>query len=87
MSDQQGPIPNLEYDLVSIVYHASQAVPSADRYAEDARYSRLTELAAFFENVRNQNADRAREGLALLRKLEAQAGLEGGGGKPEGRYS
>jgi hypothetical protein len=69
---------DVEYNLISIAYHALQGAETMDMYVSDAERSGDQELAQFFRDVQQQNrtlADRARQ---LLRR---EAGGSGSGGQ------
>ena len=55
------------YDLVSIIYHALQGAETYGMYVTDAKEVGDTELAKFFQEVQDeerQRADRAKQFLA-----------------------
>ena len=60
---------DIVYDLVSIQYHALQAVNSYDQYLEDAKRLDDDELSAFIEECRQQDVARARRCHELLGPL------------------
>lgn len=60
---------DIVYDLVSIQYHALQAVSSYDDYLDDAKQIDDTELTSFIEECRRQDVDRARRCHELLGPL------------------
>ena len=65
---------DVEYNLISIAYHALQGAETMDMYVSDAERTGDQELAQFFRDTQQQNralADRAR---ALLRRQVAQGG-------------
>ncbi len=69
---------DVEYNLISIAYHALQGAETMDMYVSDAERSGDQELAQFFRDVQQNNrqlADRARQ---LLRR---QVGQGSGGSK------
>ena len=69
---------DVEYNLISIAYHALQGAETMDMYVSDAERSGDQELAQFFRDVQQNNrqlADRARQ---LLRR---QVGQGSGGGQ------
>ena len=65
---------DVEYNLISIAYHALQGADTMDAYVSDAEQSGDRDLAQFFRDVQQQNkqvADRARQ---LLRRQSGQGG-------------
>ena len=57
---------NKEYDLVSVIYNASQAADTCRQYISDAKDDQ--EVARFFNNVIDTNADLVQKGKDLLKK-------------------
>lgn len=69
MGTAHTPADDVVYDLVSIQYHALQGAQVTDKYIEDA--ADHDDVRSFFEEVAQQDADRARrchELLAMLTK-------------------
>jgi hypothetical protein len=60
---------NIVYDIVSIQYHALQAVESYDSYLKDAHREDHRELTQFIEQCRDQDQERARRCHELLKDL------------------
>jgi hypothetical protein len=54
------------YDLVSVLYHALQGGETAQQYIDDARKAGDEELATFFEQVQDEDRERADEAKQLL---------------------
>lgn len=76
---------NLFYDLVSIQYHALKGQEVYGRYIKDAQGQQ--EIVKFFEQVRDQDIQRAEQCHRLLTQL-TQSGTggqngQGGGGTAE----
>jgi hypothetical protein len=67
MANQQ-PMDNKDYDLVSVVYHASQGAETADRYLKDAQKSGDDDLKQYLEQVRTQYVELAQQGKKLLKQ-------------------
>jgi hypothetical protein len=61
------PLKDKDYDLISVVYHASQGVETCRQYALDAKSEGDQDAATFFEEVREQYANMARKGKDLLK--------------------
>jgi hypothetical protein len=64
--DLQLEIPNEEYNLVSILYHALQGAETYIDYVEDAEDSGDEELASFFKDVQQEEIRRAERAKQLL---------------------
>src|SRR3954452_22680081 len=58
--------PNTIYDLASVLFRALEGGASYDTYIEDAEREGDQELAAFFIQVRDEDAMRADEAQRLL---------------------
>lgn len=56
---------NKEYDLVSVIYNASQAADTCRQYIRDAKGDQ--EVERFFNNVVDTNADLVQKGKDLLK--------------------
>jgi len=54
-----------EYDLVSVIYNASQAADTCRQYIQDARGDQ--EVERFFNDVVDTNADLVQKGKDLLK--------------------
>jgi hypothetical protein len=67
MANQQ-PMDNKDYDLVSVVYHASQGAETADKYLKDAQKSGDDDLKQYLEQVRTQYVELAQQGKKLLKQ-------------------
>jgi hypothetical protein len=64
----QPGVPDVEYDLISLIYHNLEGVEASGRYASDAVEAGEDELAQLFRDAQQsylQQADRARQ---LLRQ-------------------
>ena len=69
---------NLFYDLVSVQYHALKGQEVYGRYIKDAQGQQ--EIVRFFEQVRDQDIQRAEECHRLLTQLSG--GQTGGTAEP-----
>lgn len=61
-----------DYDLISVLYHALQAVDTCAKYRQDAQSQGSPEIAAFMEQVQQQNLQislRAKELLFRQRQV------------------
>jgi len=74
MGNQNIVTSNLFYDLVSIQYHALKGQEVYSRFIKDAQGNQ--ELVTFFEQVRDQDIQRAEACHRFLTQLS------GGGGEP-----
>lgn len=54
------------YDLISVLYHATHGAWNYEQYIADAEGRGDGELASFFREVREANAQRAERAKALL---------------------
>ena len=57
-----------DYDLISVIYHASQGCETSRQYAADAQRENDEEAAAFFNKALELNAQLVRRGKELLEK-------------------
>ena len=58
---------NKDYDIISVIYNASQAVEVCDQYVQDAKKEGDKEAASFFSEVRQQNESMIVHGKDLLK--------------------
>src|SRR3954454_11172055 len=73
MATQHTPADDIVYDLVAIQDHALQGAEATDKYLKDAEGH--DDVRAFFEEVAQQDADRALRAHKLLGSLTSSAGL------------
>jgi hypothetical protein len=59
-------ISNARYNLVSVLYHALEGGATYDTYIQDAENEGDRELAEFFRQVQQQDAQRAQQAKSLL---------------------
>jgi rubrerythrin len=59
-------ISNATYDLVSVLYHALKGGATYDKYIQDAEQEGDQELAQFFRQVQQEDAQRAQQAKSLL---------------------
>lgn len=64
---KQGPLNDRDYDLISVVYHASQGAETCRQYASDAEEEGDQDTARFFEEVQNRYVELANRGKDLLK--------------------
>lgn len=60
---------DVTYDLVSVQYHSLKAGHDYGQYVRDARNAGRDDIAEFFEQVMNQDADRARTCHEFIKEL------------------
>lgn len=61
------PIKDKDYDLISLVYHASQGVETCRQFATDAKNEGDADAAAFFDDAGEQYAQLVTKGKDLLK--------------------
>ena len=59
-------ISNATYDLVSVLYHVLEGGATYDKYIQDAEQEGDQELAQFFRQVQQEDAQRAQQAKSLL---------------------
>lgn len=64
--EQATGIRDTRYNLVSVLYHAAQGGTVYAKYIEDAEQEGDGELADFFRQVQEQDAERAQKAKSLL---------------------
>jgi hypothetical protein len=57
-----------DYDLISVIYHASQGCETAKQYASDAERENDKEAAAFFNEALKLSAQLVHQGKELLKQ-------------------
>jgi hypothetical protein len=57
-----------DYDLISVIYHASQGCETARQYAADAKRENDEDAAAFFNEAVKLNAQLVDKGKNLLKQ-------------------
>ena len=78
MQGQQTPnVQNVQYDLVSVAYHALEGATTYQQYAQDAQQSGDQELAQFFQQVCQQAASNGQRALELLAQRGGQSSSRG----------
>lgn len=68
------PVQNLQYDLVSTLYHALESNASIQQYINDANQQGNSDAAQFFQQVAQQDQQRAQQAQDLLMKLAGSSG-------------
>jgi rubrerythrin len=64
--EQSTGISNARYNLVSVLYHALEGGATYDKYVQDAQSEGDDELVQFFQQVQQQDAQRAQQAKQLL---------------------
>ena len=84
MADSQGNTgtQDVQYNLISIAYHALQGAETYDQYIQDAEQGGNRDLAQFFREVKEENRRRADRAKQLLGQMLAggQSQSQAGGG-------
>lgn len=62
------PLENKDYDLISVIYHASQGYETCEKYAQDAKQAGDRDCAQFFQEVCAQNMKLVEKGKDLLKQ-------------------
>ncbi|WP_437487139.1 hypothetical protein WME75_05955 [Sorangium sp. So ce1014] len=76
-------VPDKDYNLVSVLYHALQGAETYSQYVQDAQRQGDQELASFFSEVRQEHlrlAERAKQLLGQRLSGGARAGQGGARG-------
>lgn len=63
-----GPFKDKDYDLASVIYHASQGAAICSQYATDADKEGDSEAVRFFKEVQEQNTRLVQKGKDLLKQ-------------------
>lgn len=58
---------NKDYDLISVIYNASQATETCSQYIKDAEKERDPEVKQFFNEVLETNSHLVQRGKQLLK--------------------
>jgi len=69
-----GGTTDLEFDLVSVIYHSLQGMQAAGVYADDAVATGDDELAGFFQAMQQESRQRAEHAKQLLGQRLQRAG-------------
>jgi len=57
-----------QYNLLSVLYHASQGAETIDKYLEDAQKAGDQEMTQFLQTVQQQYVQLAQQGKQLLKQ-------------------
>jgi vacuolar-type H+-ATPase subunit H len=57
-----------EYDIISVIYNASQAAETCQKYIQDAQREGDRDVMQFFNEVVERNVDMIQKGKELLKK-------------------
>jgi hypothetical protein len=64
---------DVEFDLVSVQYHSLKAGHDYGQYVRNAKNAGLDDVVSFFEEVKNQDSQRAERCHELLAKLQSSS--------------
>jgi rubrerythrin len=67
-------ISNVQYDLVSVMYHALQGAQTNETYSRDAEQEGDQEAAQFFREVKQEDQKRAERGKQLFTQRASKVG-------------
>lgn len=67
MAGTSSPLNDRNYDVISVMYHLLQGSDTLDQYRADAENSNDDELAAFFQEVQENNKQLAEKAQSLLK--------------------
>ncbi len=70
---QQTGVSNTYYDLVSVLYHALEASQTYASYIRDAQASGNQQLVQFFQQVQQEDNNRAQRAQQLLTQLSQRS--------------
>jgi hypothetical protein len=65
---ENGILKDKDYDLISVIYHASQGCETTRQYSSDAQRENDKEAAAFFNEALKLNAQLVQKGKKLLKQ-------------------
>lgn len=73
MSQGQGATgtPNFVFDLVSVLYHSLESGSKIQQYIQDAQQSGNNDLVQFFQQVQQQDKQRAQQAQQILSKISS----------------
>lgn len=60
---------DVQYNIISVLYHALQAAETIDKYIGDAEQSGNQDAVQFFQEVKQENTQRADRAKQLLGQL------------------
>src|SRR5947209_17639054 len=66
-------VQNVQFDLVSVAYHALEGATTYQKYAQDAQQGGDQELAQFFQQIAQQAASNGQMALQLLARRMGQS--------------
>lgn len=66
MAHQQTGVSNVNYDIVSALYHTLQSAETCSKYIQDAEQEGDREVAEFFQEMQNQSRQLAERAQSLL---------------------
>jgi hypothetical protein len=63
--------PNFVFDLVSVLYHSLESGSKIQQYLQDAQQSGNNDLVQFFQQVQQQDKQRAQQAQQILSKISS----------------
>lgn len=66
MATPQTGASDVTYNLTSVLYHALQGAENYARYADDAQQQNDSDLASFFQEMQQEERERAQRAKQLL---------------------
>ncbi len=73
MTQSNTGMSDVQYDLVSVLYHALSAGQTHSKYIQDAQKAGNQELAQFFQQVQQEDNARAQKAMQMLSKMGGQS--------------
>lgn len=81
------PVSNPDYNLISILYHRLQEGETLRQYIDDAKSAGENDLASFFQELQNEDKQRAERASNLLKhhlEMHSKNGGTGSGSRSTG---
>jgi len=63
--------PNFVFDLVSVLYHSLESGSTLQQYIQDAQQAGNNELVQFFQQIQQQDKQRAQQAQQILGKISS----------------
>ncbi len=64
---EKQPLQNKDYDLISVIYHASQGYETCEKYCDDAEKAGDRDAVQFFREVQEHSMQMVEKGKQLLK--------------------
>jgi hypothetical protein len=71
---QQTSVPNIYFDLVSVLYNSLQAAQAASAYLQDAQQSGNQQLVQFFQSYQQTANQQAQQAQQILSQVGQSSG-------------